>query len=157
MRCGRIGLLLILIVAMLACGPVHGEWTWHQTAGRWTGYGFGDGYHNCPCPPAATHGHGCLCQRLGLMTPCSSCGCGSNGEQAGACDAGLSCANARPATPTSPFSASLIPARAWAPPPVAARDASPAIGPRQARYPQLDSPVRWAEHPSTSPLPHRSR
>jgi len=40
------------IVALILLSPsvVRAEWNPSEHFGRWIGYGFGDGYHRCPCP-----------------------------------------------------------------------------------------------------------
>lgn len=54
-------LAICMICPALACA----EWNGTHHLGRWFGYGFGDGYHSCPCPASCGSAAGCNPLSLG--------------------------------------------------------------------------------------------
>jgi hypothetical protein len=67
------GIGIIACLLMLMASRADAGWDCLTDFCRWTGYGFGDGYHRCPCPPSSVSPARCGCDPLGLNGPCRHC------------------------------------------------------------------------------------
>lgn len=69
MQTFRNGLVILaLVTCMSSVAEAHWFENWHLKFCRWTGYGFGDGYHRCPC-------QGQVCDHDDHQADCTTGGC----------------------------------------------------------------------------------